>query len=63
MSATMDVTRFAKYFEVILPNRTLQPAPYYEIKRDTNFKVLVYYLESLKVGTVSKEIILKYKQC
>lgn len=54
MSATMDVTRFAKYFEVILPNRTFQPAPYYEIKRENPFNVQVHYLNHLEnIGPVS----------
>lgn len=50
----MDVTRFAKYFEVILPNRTFQPAPYYEIKRENPFNVQVHYLNHLEnIGPVS----------
>lgn len=47
MSATMDVTRFAEYYEVILRNER-QPAPYYEIQRESKFTVQVHYLDALK---------------
>lgn len=54
MSATMDVTSFAQYFDLILPNRTLQLAPHYEIKRENPFTVQVHYLNNLaSIGTVS----------
>uniref|UniRef100_A0A1B6GC48 Probable ATP-dependent RNA helicase spindle-E n=1 Tax=Cuerna arida TaxID=1464854 RepID=A0A1B6GC48_9HEMI len=47
MSATMDVSRFAKYFEVILRNER-QLAPFYEIKRESKFTVQVNYLDALR---------------
>lgn len=47
MSATMDVTRFAKYYEVVLRDER-QPAPYYEIQRQSTFTVQVHYLDALK---------------
>lgn len=53
MSATFDVTKFARYFSTRVQNN-LFPAPIIKIPEKRNFEICTYYLDELKnLGNVS----------
>jgi len=57
MSATIDVTKFARYFSTKVEN-DLIPAPIIKIPEKRNFEIRTYYLdEIINLGNVSIEVI------
>lgn len=56
MSATIDVTKFARYFSSKVEN-DLIPAPIINIPEKRNFEIRTYYLDEIKnLGNVSRVI-------
>lgn len=53
MSATINVTKFARYFSTKVANELI-PAPIVGISEKRNFEICTYYLDEIKdIGTVS----------
>jgi len=53
MSATINVTKFARYFSTKVENELI-PAPIVKIPDKRNFEIRIYYLDEIKdLGTVS----------
>jgi len=53
MSATINVTKFARYFSTTVGNELI-PAPIIKIPDKRNFEIRIYYLDEIKdLGTVS----------
>ncbi|XP_024872773.1 probable ATP-dependent RNA helicase spindle-E, partial [Temnothorax curvispinosus] len=61
MSATIDVTKFARYFSTKVEN-TLRPAPVIEISEKRNFQIRTYYLDEINdMGNIPKVSVVKPK--